>query len=179
MTRHKRKNPVAARGLWTPISLEFLNSAVCASLSPHASKLLLDVHAQFGPNASRNGDICLAPKVMFRRGWKSRATLNATVKELVAAGILIQTRQGSRLDCSLFACTLYPLDCDLSKLDVRPGSYRTTDYMNGKPALAKPPTEKTPAQWNQPRKTTTVAPSGNKLTDTVSPRNKINTARAA
>lgn len=138
--------------------LDFLRSRACAELSPHAAKLLLDVFALLGPNANRNGDLSLSPKAMRVRGWSGRETLNAAVRELIDNGLLSQTRQGSRLDCSLFACTLYPLDCDLKKLDVRPGCYLQTNYMGTGATLANPPTESKPATWRRARKTQTVTP---------------------
>ncbi len=158
MGRSEKKHGIACKGAWLPVPLEFLRSRACAELSPHAAKLLFDVLALLGPNATRNGDLSLSPKAMRVRGWSGRETLNAAVRELIDNGLLIQTRQGSRLDCSLFACTLYPLDCDLKKLDVGPGSYRLTDYMGTGATLANPPTEGKPATWRRARKTQTVAP---------------------
>lgn len=147
-----RKKSVAVKGPWLPLPLAFLRARACAELSPLAAKLLIDVLATLGPNATRNGDISLAPKLMTVRGWNSRSSLNAAIRELMSHGLLIQTRQGSRLDCSLFACTLFPLDCDLSKLDVKPGCYLTTDYMGEGQALAEQPTASRPAVWRRARR---------------------------
>lgn len=159
MGRDSKKRGVAVTGAWQPVSLTFLRSRACAELSPHAAKLLLDVLSMLGPNASRNGDICLAPKVMAVRGWSGRASLGAAVRELKKHGLLFTTRQGDRLDCSLFACTLYPMDCDFSKLDAGhgPGSYVTSAYM-AEGDVGKEPTEARPAQWRQVRKTTSDDP---------------------
>ncbi len=157
----KGKKGIACSGTWLPVPLEFLRSRACAELSPLASKLLLDVFGLLGTNAIRNGDLSLTPKLMAQRGWTSRASLGAAVKELEDHGLLARTRQGSRLDCNLFACTLYPLDCDLRKLDVRPGSYRQTDYMGTGASLANPPTESNPAVWRRARKTKTLSPQRN------------------
>ncbi|MCQ6963994.1 hypothetical protein GPA27_28910 [Aromatoleum toluolicum] len=147
-----RKRRVAVTGSWLPLGLEFLRSLACAELSPHGAKLLLDCLAKLGPNATRNGDISLTPKAMAVRGWSSKSSLGAAVQELLDHGLLVRTRQGSRLDCSLFAVTLYPLDCDLGKLDEGPGSYRTIDYMGAGGGLANPPTEAKPASWRRSRK---------------------------
>lgn len=152
MGRGGKRRGIAVSGPWLPVPLDYLRSRACAELSPHGAKLLLDVLASLGTNASRNGDISLAPKIMRVRGWSGRETLNSAVRELVDHGLLAQTRQGSRLDCSLYACTLFPLDCDLKKLDVGPGSYRTTDYMGHGAALANPPSETKPATWRRARK---------------------------
>lgn len=156
------RGKVTVVGPWQPMPLAFLRSRACAELSPHATKLLLDCLAMLAPNGGRNGDISLAPKVMAPRGWNSRETLGNAVAELSAAGLLIKTRQGSRLDCSLFALTLYPLDCDLRKLDVRPGCYSLSDWTLAGEGVEKPPTEHLPARWNRVRKAKKVAPQRNK-----------------
>ncbi len=164
MGRDQKRRGIAVASAWLPVPLEFLRSRACAELSPHAAKLLLDVLASLGRNASRNGDISLAPKLMRIRGWSGRETLNAAVRELLEHGLLVQTRQGSRLDCSLYACGLYPLDCDLKKLDVRPGSYRVTDYMGEGAALANSPTETRPATWRRARKNANGSPATGQTT---------------
>lgn len=169
MGRDSKKRGVAVAGAWLPLSLDFLRSRACAELSPLAAKLMLDVLSMLGTNASRNGDVSLTPKLMKLRGWSGRESLGAAVRELIAHGLLIQTRQGGRLDCSLYACTLYPLDCDLRKLDVTPGCYRTTDYMGNGADLANPPSEAKPAVWRRARKTQTLAP----------PRDDVPTKRPA
>lgn len=156
MGNSSKKRPLAVNGAWLPLPLDFLRSRACAELSPHAAKLLLDALAMLGPNATKNGDICLTPKLMRVRGWSGRQSLNAAVRELEAHGLLMQTRQGSRLDCNLYAVTLFPLDCK-RPLDVQPGCYRSTDYMQGG-ELANPPTETKPAVWRRARKTQSVTP---------------------
>lgn len=157
MRHDKKKHAIAATGPWLPLPLDFLRSLACAEISPHGSKLLLDVLAQLGPNAIKNGDLSITPKLMRTRGWSSRSTLYAAMAELVDNKLLIQTRQGSRLCCSLFAVTFYPLDCDLGKLDIRPGAYLSSDYMRGGD-FGKPPTEARPARWRAARKTQTLSP---------------------
>lgn len=157
MSRNRKKRGVAVSGSWLPLPLDFLRSRAAAELSPHGAKLLIDVLSMLGPNATRNGDISLAPRVMAARGWSGRETLSAAVCELIRYGLLVRTRQGSRLDCSLFALTLYPLDCDLSKLDVRPGTYTSYSWSMGE-TLDKPPTEDAPARWRRARKTESLAP---------------------
>ena len=149
--RRKRRG-VPVVGPWLPVGLNFLRSRACAQLSPHAAKLLLDCFALLGAGAARNGDLCLTPRLMAARGWPGRETLRAAVVELKDAGLLVETRQGSRLDCKLWAVALFPLDCDLRKLDVGPGAYRCTDW-EGSGELVPEPTEAKPARWNRARKT--------------------------
>lgn len=162
------KRPLAVSGPWLPLPLDFLRSRACAELSPHGMKLLIDFLSMLGPNAIRNGDVSLTPKLMAVRGWSGRETLGAAVRELIDHGLLIQTRQGSRLDCSLFACTLFPLDCDFRKLDVGPGSYRTTDWMCGGD-LANAPTETNKARWRHARKGSSTGSRTAGKTQTVAP----------
>ena len=161
MAKGGKKRGVAVTGPWLPVSLTFLRSLACAELSPHGAKLLLDVMGLLSTNAQGNGDISLAPKRMAARGWSGRATLRAAVDELIEHNLLFMTRQGSRLDCSLFACTLYPMDCNFDKLDVRPGCYFTNAYM-GDGSLQHEPTEQKPARWRQARKTKVDDPPRNK-----------------
>lgn len=168
MNGRTKKRSIAVNGPWLPMPIEFLRSRACAELSPHGLKLLVDVLAMLGPNATRNGDLCLTPKLMAVRGWSSKSTLSAAIHELQAHGLILQTRQGSRLDCSLWACTLYPLDCDIRKLDVGPGSYRTTDWMHGG-ALANPPTEGSKAVWRHARKGASTGARKSAKTQTLTP----------
>ena len=175
MKRPSRKRGVSVQGNWIAVPLNFLRSRAAAEMSPLASKLLIDVLSMLGPNASGNGGISLAPSIMVVRGWKSRASLGAAVRELEAHGLLIKARQGGRLDCSLWALTLYPLDVDPKKIDIRPGAFMSTDYMHGG-ELAGPPSEAAPATWRVPRKTKTLAPLGNKVGKVVPLRNKVKVA---
>lgn len=168
--RDSRKKGIAASGSWVPIPLDFLRSRACASLSPHGAKLLLDVLALLGPNASRNGDLSLVPKVMATRGWSGRETLGAAVAELEEHGLLVQTRQGGRLNCNLYALTLFPIDCDVRKLDAGAvGSFTRRDFE--KAGLAQP-TEDAPATWRRARKTKTVAPPRDATAKSVPPRDE-------
>lgn len=154
-----KKRGIAVRGAWQPVPLSFLRSRACAQLSPHAAKLLLDLLGMLGPNATRNGDLSLAPAIMRVRGWSGRTSLDAATKELVEAKLLIQTRPGGRKDCSLWAVTVYPLDCDLKKIVIHPGDYLTTDYAGVNGALEVPPTADRPAVWRRARKNNLARPA--------------------
>lgn len=154
----EKKQKVSVQGPWQPVSLAFLRSRACAQLSPQGAKLFIDLLAMMGPNAARNGDLSLAPSVMKVRGWRSRATLEAAAQELVTAKLLCQTRQGGRKDCSLWALTLYPLYCDLRKLDVGPGCYSAIDYAGPNQVDEKPPSTSSPAVWRVVRKNTLACP---------------------
>lgn len=132
--------------------LDFLRSRACAELSPHGAKLFIDILSMLSTNGFGNGDISLAPKIMGVRGWSGRETLNAAVRELEAYSLLVRTRQGSRLDCTLFALTIYPLNCKAGKIEVSPGCYRFDDYMLEDRSLRAKPTEASPAVWRRARK---------------------------
>lgn len=162
MSRATKKEAVTCDGPYNPLPLNFLRSRACAELSPHAIKLLIDIMSQMGPNGFRNGDITLAPKVMAARGWTSRASLGAACAELQSAGLITQTRQGGRLDCSLWALTLYALNCDRKKLDVGGGQYLRTEWMALHPGAADMPTAAEPATWKRARKTVLHAPPRNR-----------------
>ena len=104
-----------------PFRLDVLRSQALANLSPYASKLLLDIASQW--RLGRNGDASAAfEKIMRARGWRSKATLHKALKELTKSGLIIQTRQGSLHECSLFALGWLAIDeCD-GKLDMKPTS---------------------------------------------------------
>lgn len=77
-------------------------------LSSTARALLVDICQQL--NGRNNGDLSAAPKVLDPYGWRSRGTIDAALVELVAHGFLVQTRQGGRNRCSLFAVTWRGID---------------------------------------------------------------------
>ncbi len=148
----KSKEKVDVSGPWFPMPLELIKSRAFAELSLHGAKLFFDLAAQLGANAYRNGDLTAAPDVMLIRGWTSRTTLRAALKELEEADLLIQTRFGDKRKCSLYALTPWPLHCNLEKLDVRPGCYTKTDWAMKGEFLRKPPTKDEPAKWHSVRK---------------------------
>jgi hypothetical protein len=154
-----KKSPVTVRGPWFAMPIEFLASRTFAGLSLHAAKLLLDLCAQLGPNARRNGDLCAAPSVLEPRGWTSETTLAAALAELKAARLVCVTRQGNRRRPSLFAVTLWPMDCDFSKLDTGPGCYSTKDWEEVAPGANQPPQEDRPARWAKVRQNANAPPA--------------------
>ena len=153
MSNAKRKERVGVVGPWIAVPIGFLRSEARARLSPHASKLLLDILSMLKPNGLGNGDISLTPSLMKSRGWTSRATLRAAIQELWDAKLLFQTRQGHRFATSLWALTLYPIACDFSKLDINHGMHTTHDYFGSEGKLGKSVSKENPTIWNKlPRK---------------------------
>ena len=151
MSSRRKRNAVTVRGAWLPLPIAFLRSRACAELSPHAVKMLLDLCANLGPNASGNGDLSASPATMRPRGWSSDATRRAALQELEGAGLIAVTKRGNRRACSLFAVALWPLQCDLSKLDHGPGAYTTQDWTKGQSDRAASPTNEAPAIWKAAR----------------------------
>lgn len=166
-----KKNPVTVSGPWLALSIDFLRSRAWTELSPHAGKMLFDLCAGLGPNAKNNGDLCAAPTVMKPKGWVSNATRTAALNELEDARLISMTRRGNRRLCALYAVTLWPLHCDLKKLDHGPGSYTTTDWQNVSADRLKTPTTDEPAKWKPLRKNAIALPAtGQPLADMNPPR---------
>jgi hypothetical protein len=116
-----------------------LHSPAFKRLSAHAVKLLLDLLSQFKGN--NNGDLCAAWKLMEKRGWKSRETLNKARKELLSEDLITLTRQGGMHQASLYAVTFRKIDpCEGKSLEVRPT--RTPPparWRNNQPAVSDRP----------------------------------------
>lgn len=123
MSRTKKqalKNAKEARGggNYLPFNCSVLQSKALANLSPHASKLLLDIASQW--RLGNNGDASAAfEKVLRQRGWKSKTTLHKALRELLDSGLIVQTRQGSLHKCSLFALGWLAINECGGKLDMK------------------------------------------------------------
>ncbi len=85
------------------------------TLSPRATKLLIDIAAQY--RGCNNGDLCAPLSVMRKRGWKSNDQLFKARKELLDRGLILTSRQGGLNKCSLFALTWFQIDDCKGKLD--------------------------------------------------------------
>lgn len=95
-----------------------LDSSVYVRLSDKAKILLVEVLRQY--NGKNNGDMDITLTNMRKRGWNSNDKLTKAKNELIEAGLLVQTRQGGRHKCSLYAITWKPIDDCEGKLDVKP-----------------------------------------------------------
>ena len=87
------------------------------TLSPRATKLLIDIAAQY--RGCNNGDLCAPLSVMRKRGWKSNDQLFKARKELLDRGLVLTSRQGGLNKCSLFALTWFQIDDCKGKLDIQ------------------------------------------------------------
>ncbi len=92
-----------------------LNHDSFRTLSPRATKLLIDIAAQY--RGCNNGDLCAPLSVMRKRGWKSNDQLFKARKELLDRGLILTSRQGGLNKCSLFALTWFQIDDCKGKLD--------------------------------------------------------------
>jgi len=77
-------------------------------LSAYANKLLIDLGEQY--QGYNNGDLCATWKFMKERGWKSRETLNNSLRELEYFGLVVQTQEGGLNRPSLYAFTWKKID---------------------------------------------------------------------
>lgn len=116
--RQNRKEAKAKResGGFAPLPYQLLRSHSLGALSPRATKLLLDLLAQY--NGFNNGDLAVAWKLMKKRGWHSQMTLNKAKDELLDRDMIMVTRQGGRNKATLYALTFYAIDHCKGKLDV-------------------------------------------------------------
>ena len=88
------------------------------NLSGSAIKLLVELAYSY--KGSNNGDLCPAWTLMKERGFRSKATLTRAIKELVAAEMIMLTRQGQfiRNKAGLYALTWASIDeCSGKYLD--------------------------------------------------------------
>lgn len=91
-------------------------------LPANAKCLLLEFAYQF--RGRNNGDLTAAWSVMRERGWKSQTTLCNALQKLLAANLILCTRQGRFMNpggvCALYALTWNPIDECKGKHDVGP-----------------------------------------------------------
>ena len=91
------------------------------NLSGNAIRLLNEMAYQF--KGANNGDLCPAWTLMKARGFNSKSTLTRAIQELLAADMIILTRQGQfiRNKAGLYALTwLFINECSGKHLDELP-----------------------------------------------------------
>ena len=133
-----------------------LASEKFATLSPQATKLLIDLLSQY--RGSNNGDLSAAMSLMEVRGWKSKAGLANALKELLDTGFMILTRQGGRNSPNLYALSFYAIDDCLDKqgfskfdpdLGIKSAASPRNDWLRDTPA---PDLEKAKAEAKNRKK---------------------------
>ena len=113
-------------GPFRAIPCAVLEGRAYLNCSPHARMLLFDLFALY--SGSNNGDLSVAWSRMKPRGWRSEATLHKAKKELLEAGLIVETRMGARPNkCSLYAVTCFALD-ESDKLEMTNRSYPRGRY---------------------------------------------------
>ena len=109
-----------------------LRHEVLSKLSPRASKLVIDLMAQY--QGDNNGDLSAPLSQMRARGWNSSDQLNKAKKELINEDVIWVTRQGGRNLASLYALTWFPIDECEGKLDVSPTQTAPVNWRNKLPS---------------------------------------------
>jgi hypothetical protein len=107
------------------------------ALSARACKALLFLASQY--NGSNNGDLTIAWKVAKAKGLTANGNLRVAVLELIEAGFVVQTRQGGRNRCSLFALSWFPINECNGKLDVPATVAAPNDWLFTRGNLSEPP----------------------------------------
>lgn len=115
-------------GAFVPVPCIVLRSERFAHLSKHATKLFMDLLAQY--RGDNNGDLVVTWSVVQARGWRSHDTLAAALAELIETGFVSQTRQGGRHAASLYGITIFALDYD-PKYDIAPGDFPRGAWARG------------------------------------------------
>jgi hypothetical protein len=131
--------------------------------------------AGLGRNASGNGDLSAAPAVLQPKMDKRRHS-RRRFAGVGAVGLIVITRRGNRRKCNLYAVTLWPMDCDFTKLDHGPGAYSTSDWQRATPRGAEKPTKDAPAVWRPLRENENSSPAKRQPSpDEYPPRDKTAT----
>jgi len=115
-------------GRWTALPHVVIHSKEYRELGFAARALLFDIAVQY--NASNNGKLVCCMKYLKPLGWTSNDTITRALRELVASGLLIQTRQGMKPPCSQaawFAIGWFGLDVRTG-LDIDPNKYRKSTF---------------------------------------------------
>ena len=117
------------------------------NLSSNAIRLLVELAYSY--KGGNNGDLSPAWTLMKERGFRSKATLTRAIKELVAAEMIILTRQGQFIKnrAGLYALTWASIDeCAGKQLDESPTRTPprnfSLEHQQGWPRKLDPPEQK-------------------------------------
>lgn len=101
-----------------------LNSPGWRSAGHTARSLFPDILMSY--NGRNNGKLTATQDAMAAKGWRSPGVLSQALKELVACGLLVQTRQGGFPNkTTWYALPFQDLD-QTDGLDIDPKKYQTT-----------------------------------------------------
>ena len=138
MTRRSKKNaPSWGGGGFAALPHHVLESSKFAMLSSQATKLLIDLLAQY--KGKNNGDLCAAMTLLKKRGWRSSESLQRAKQELLHTGFIVVSRKGGRHKPDLYAITFYRInECieksGLSKIEISPTFSPSNDWLRDMPA---------------------------------------------
>jgi len=122
--RKRAKQKKLDVGRFFAIPHKVLFSEEYRKLKYSSKALLFDIAAQF--SGKNNGKLVCCESYLRPLGWNSNGTITSALKELLACGLLIQTRQGMRPPLSQaawFALGWLQLD-KIDGLDINPTTYR-------------------------------------------------------
>ena len=113
----------AKQGQFVALPHVVLESPSYLNIGSSAKALLIDLAHQY--NGRNNGDLTAAFGHMKKRGWRSKQTLAKALRELIAAELVLKTRQGKFQNpnacCDLYALTWQSIDeCPGKNLEVNP-----------------------------------------------------------
>ena len=115
-----RKNKQHIKGGFSGIPRVVMDHPDYIGLSGNAVKLLNELARQYRGN--NNGDLTVAYSLLKHRGFNSKDTIKLRVNELIAAGLVIKTREGRFANpngvCALYALTWQPIDECGGRLEV-------------------------------------------------------------
>ena len=143
MARNKHKQTASFAGIPRVVMQcpDYIN------LSGNAVRLLNEMAYQF--KGWNNGDLCPAWTLMKERGFRSKSTLTKAIKALVAAEMILLTRQGQfiRNKAGLYALTWALIDecsgkhLDESSTQIPPRNF-SLERSQGWPRKSDPPEQK-------------------------------------
>lgn len=107
-TYSKNKGRRSSRGSFLALPKTVIDHDNFLKLSYHANKLLIDLGSQY--YGTNNGDLCATWSFMVERGWKSKETLNNSLRELEYYGFIVVTRYGDRKRPTLYGFTWRRID---------------------------------------------------------------------
>ena len=126
MSRGKKKRPEAVSGGYVAIPWRVMDSPAYQGLTVASKALLLELARQH--SGSNNGRLHLVHSWLARRGWPSKSIVDKCRDELLARGLIVQTRQGGlSIGPTWYALTWHAISSyaglDIAQHQYAPGSW--------------------------------------------------------
>lgn len=139
----ERTNEKRISGRFVALPLSVLQTAEYHHLS-HAAKHLLTI-VTAGYTNQNNGRLVATPKHLIKFGWRSADSTTRCVEQLLASGLLIQTRIGMRPNrAAWYALAWRPLD-QTTDIEIDPAKFRRFIGTSLAPAIGEGKPEIAPA----------------------------------